>query len=99
MRRRKTLQDQLIPLHDRKSVMSEKSIKFALFQNFDKYDKNGDGTLDHRELTLFFKDVIDRKGNGKHHNPEELASRFIHMIDLDNDNKLTREEIYQFYKD
>ena len=67
--------------------------------NFDKYDTSGDGALDKHELTLFFADILDRKKMRNQHNPEELALKFIHMIDLDGDEKLTREEIYKFYKE
>jgi hypothetical protein len=33
-----------------------------------------------------------------HYDPEDLARKLIHLMDRDGDQKLTREEIYNFYK-
>ena len=79
--------------------MSEKELRDFVISNFDKYDTTGDGCLDKNELTEFFRDVLERKKGRSNIEPSELAMRFIHMVDLDGDEKLTREEIYKFYKE
>jgi Ca2+-binding EF-hand superfamily protein len=39
-------------------MSTEKEIKKEFIKSFDKYDKNGDQTLDLEELTEFFKDLL-----------------------------------------
>ena len=96
--RKKSRNMRIKPIREKSISMTEGEVKQAVISNFDKYDRNGDGTLDQQQLTQFFKDILRRKGSSKH-DPEQLASKFIHMVDMDGDNRLTREEIYQFYKD
>ena len=67
--------------------------------NFDKYDTSGDGKLSLDEITQFFAEIIMRKGLEKQYDAKELAKKFISMIDMDGDQQLTREEIYNFYKE
>lgn len=79
----------------------EDDIKRTFLKEFDKYDKNSDNTLDLTELTLFFRDIVKRKTeNGEYDNydPKQMAIRFIRMVDLNGDGKISREEIYKFYK-
>ena len=79
--------------------MSEKELRDFVIANFDKYDTTGDGCLDENELTLFFKDVLNRKKGKYDLEPRDMARKFIFMVDLNGDEKLSREEIYKFYKD
>jgi len=41
--------------------MTEENIKKIVLNNLSKYDTSGDGTLDQRELTKFFEDVLKRR--------------------------------------
>ena len=71
--------------------MKEDDVRDLVISNFDKYDESKDGFLDKRELTKFFNDILERKKLTNEHNPEELAEKFINMIDLNDDKKLTLE--------
>ena len=92
----------VIPVNKKKSsLMSEDDIKTLALKSFDKYDTSGDGCLDKEELTQFFEDILKRRReNGKKdtYSAEEMAENFINLVDLNGDEKLTREEIYEFYK-
>ena len=94
-RREKARSFKLKPVNNKNSFVKEDDIKALVIQNFDKYDRNGDGTLDLLELTEFFKDILKRKevegGRHSHYGPKELAASLIHRVDMDGDNRLTRE--------
>ena len=79
--------------------MSEFELKEFILGNFDKYDISGDGYLGKEELATFFRDILERKRLHDQHDPEELAVKFIGMIDGNGDGRLSREEIYHFYKE
>ena len=79
------------PASEKAKLMTEIQLRDYVLNNFSKYDTSGDGCLDKYELACFFSDVLERKKLKHAHDPEELAGRFIQMIDLDGDNKLTRE--------
>jgi hypothetical protein len=69
---------------------SDKGIKKLLIDNFDKYDCSKDDNLDLTELTEFFEDILQRKNLTSRYNAEHLAKKFIAMIDLDGDGKISR---------
>ena len=66
-------------------ALTEKSIKDFIFNTFEKYDVNGDGRLTREELASFFTQILSRKGLEKNHDPNDLAAKFISMIDVDGD--------------
>ena len=78
--------------------MSEFQLKDFVLESFGKYDTTNDGYLGKEELAIFFKDILERKGLQGQYDPKELAIKFIVMIDGNGDEKLSREEIYLFYK-
>lgn len=81
-------------------ILTEDDIKRSFIKNFDKYDENKDEQLEEKELILFFKDILERRPDTKgKYTAKQLARQFIDMVDLDGDRKISRYEIYQFYKD
>ena len=77
-----------------RGLFSQKNLKSFIISNFDKYDESGDGKLSKEELRQFFSDIIKRKKLEKEHDADDLAHKFISLIDLNGDEHLTKEEIY-----
>jgi hypothetical protein len=62
-KRRQRTRSRRIKSVDPKCVsMNESTIKKIVLENFEKYDTNGEGTLDKYALQKFFQEIIDRKG-------------------------------------
>lgn len=63
LRRKNSRSMKIKPLKKSQGLMTQKELRDFVMANFDKYDTTGDGCLDKSELTVFFKDVLDRKKN------------------------------------
>ena len=68
------------------SIISENELK----QKFHKYDLDGNGTLDARELTLFVRE------SGVNMTRNEIASTFL-ALDKNFDDRISYEEFYMFW--
>jgi Ca2+-binding EF-hand superfamily protein len=89
----------IVPAHQLKHQPSEQDIKQMLFRDLSRFDLNKDNLFDIEELTIFFQEIIDKKGLGNKHNAREMAIVFLNILDMDGDGKLSRSEIYAYYKE
>lgn len=80
-------------------MMNENEVKRSFIEQFDKYDKDKNGLLDLDEVTKFFEDLLERRNEKDKRDARELAKQLIRMIDINNDGKVSREEIYLFYRE
>lgn len=71
-------------------MISEDGLRQSFIEQFDKYDSDRSGNLDLKELTLFFKDVLERRRD-KGKDPEVLAKQFIMLVDRNRDGKVSRQ--------
>lgn len=71
-------------------MISEDGLRQSFIEQFDKYDSDKSGNLDLKELTLFFKDVLERRRE-KGKDPEVLAKQFIMLVDRNRDGKVSRQ--------
>ena len=77
--------------------VTEEQLRHYVDNVFEKYDKNGNYTLDERELYHFFKDLFSSM-NYKHNVTVEDARHSLKQIDANRDGKITKRELLNALK-
>ncbi len=88
------------------NVITSEEAKVAAFKRFDRFDRNGDGTVDEADLTKMKSESVDYRvrrfmhrygGNAQGSVTLEQFSKFrderFARLDFNNDGKLTRDEL------
>ena len=79
--------------------MSDNELKQYIDQVFIKYDKERDGTLKTLEMANYLTELFQILGYGNINITPEQAQQAIKMIDKNNDNKITKMELFLTFKE
>ncbi|ESN95473.1 hypothetical protein HELRODRAFT_179242 [Helobdella robusta] len=67
---------------------------------FDLYDKDKNGYLDRKEITIVVKEFLKADQSKKKLSKSEIdkeVKMFINMLDTNNDNKISKQEFMDFF--
>lgn len=79
-------------------TMSDNELKQYIDTVFYKYDKERNGTLSTLEMTSYLTELFELLGYGNVSISTEQAQQAIQMIDRNNDNKITKMELFLTFK-
>jgi Ca2+-binding EF-hand superfamily protein len=96
----------------KKNIIEEKNLKEVIDDIYLRFDKNQDGYLSSKEIEEFVKHSFtktaaiksDKQGKNKENKPkssqfyQDAANRLIKSISNDKNDKISKEELYEFYK-
>lgn len=76
---------------------NEQQLKEAVSKVFDKYDQDKSGFLDASEVTALINDALAHMGNARKATEDEVK-KLIGATDKNNDQKISREELFVIFK-
>ena len=80
------------------SSISEEQMRAVLSNIFDKYDKDGDDSLDFKEFTLLINDIAFKKTGDKGRYTENEIKNMFYKLCRSSQFCITRDEFYLIYK-
>lgn len=80
-------------------TMNDQDLKKYIDQMFLKYDRERDGTLNSLEMANYLTELFQTLGYGSVDITPQQAQQAIKMMDRNNDNKITKMELFLTLKE